>query len=119
MSVDDDNTNNEEGSLIAKVNSIPANTYTDIELKNMRDNISKMDSSNHIEILKIVMNNNTEDINENNYGVHINLTEFPNKTLDQIKNYIEYVKSKEKEFIIIENIKNKYKQDYFLDENQG
>tara|TARA_B100000073_G_scaffold218109_1_gene181451 strand:- start:20 stop:334 length:315 start_codon:yes stop_codon:yes gene_type:complete len=86
--------------------------YTEFELKQMRDTIDKMNVSNHIEILRILIKNNS-DLNENQYGVHVNMSELSMETLDNIHTYIKYVKSQNEEFNVVENIKNKYRNDFF------
>ena len=86
--------------------------FSEHELKQMRDTIDKMNAPNHIEILRILIKND-EDLNENKYGVHVNLSELSNDTLDKISIYVQYVKSQEKEFSVIEDIKKQYKHDFY------
>ena len=54
------------------------------ELKQLKEQIEKMDKSNQIDILKILRDSNKVILNENKSGVYINLTYCPQKTIDEI-----------------------------------
>ena len=66
-----------------------------LELTSIRDNIEKMAKINQVEILRILHKNSNITLNENNYGVHINLTELSNELIVELKNYINYVNTQE------------------------
>jgi len=80
-------------------------------LDNMRKNIEAMNINHHIEIGKIFKKNNIK-LTENKNGIFINLTNIPSDIINEIQNYIDFVKNQE---LIIsldevkkENIENIY-----------
>ena len=89
--------------------------HTESFLTQLKDSIDKLSKTNHIEILRI-LTSESEDINENQYGVHINLSELPPDTVNKISMYVQYVKSQEKEFGVFEELKDQYKTNFFNDE---
>ena len=92
-----------------------SNSYMDItnNLINMRDQIEKMSKFNQIEILKILVSNPKIVINENKYGIHINLSELNEETLNHLMEYIKYVNTQEAYLKSIEQEKENYKNTYF------
>ena len=66
-----------------------------LELTSIRDNIEKMAKINQVEILRILHKHPNITLNENNYGVHINLSELSYELIIEIKNYINYVNTQE------------------------
>ena len=66
-----------------------------LELTTIRDNIEKMAKINQVEILRILQKKSKITLNENNYGVHINLSELSNELILELKNYINYVNTQE------------------------
>jgi hypothetical protein len=85
------------------------NTYDVSTLNIMRTNIENMSKFNQIEILRILTKNNDVTINENKYGIHINLTELSNDILDELKSYVNYVNEQEKQLSNIEKQQESYK----------
>jgi len=77
-----------------------------IELTAIRDNIEKMAKINQVEILRILHKNSNITLNENNYGVHINLTELSNDLIIELKNYINYVTTQENNLKLFETQKD-------------
>jgi hypothetical protein len=71
------------------------NTYDVNELSAIRDSIELMTKFNQIEILRILSSCKDVTINENKYGIHINLTEMNNKIIENLKVYIDYVNTQE------------------------
>ena len=86
------------------------------ELTNIRDSIELMSKFNQVEILRILTNNNNKDvtINENKYGIHINMTDLTTHTIDELKMYISYVKSQEIQLDQSEKQKETFKNTYFV-----
>lgn len=80
-----------------------------VELNLIKDAIDKMVKINQVEILRILKNNSKINLNENNYGVHVNLSDLPFETIQEIKNYINYVNTQEKNLNNIELQKNNMK----------
>ena len=52
-------------------------------------------------------------INENKYGIHINLSELKKEILDELNIYIKYVNTQEITLNNIEKQKEEYKNTYF------
>lgn len=97
-------------------NNIITNTKDLSYLEKIRSKIEKMSSFNQIGVLKIL--NNYKDnvtLNENNYGVLVNLTDVSDEILDKLEEYIIYINKQEGHIISIENKKEKFKQLYFND----
>lgn len=89
-----------------------------IELENLRKCIDKLSKFHHIEILKILKAYDVT-INENNYGVFVNMSELDIQIIDKIENYIEYSEEQEKQLKNIEYEKGILKTKYFQkDSNQ-
>ena len=84
-------------------------------LRSIRDTIDGMDTKHHIEILRILVDETRDEINENSYGVHVNLSELSEATIDRIQLYIKYVKTNEKSISDVEHIKSQYKNEFFAD----
>jgi hypothetical protein len=80
-----------------------------VELNLIKDAIDKMVKINQVEILRILQKNPKINLNENNYGVHVNLSDLPFSTIQEIKNYINYVNTQEKNLNHVELQKNNMK----------
>lgn len=80
-----------------------------VELNLIKDAIDKMVKINQVEILRILQKNPKINLNENNYGVHVNLSDLPFSTIQEIKNYINYVNAQEKNLNHVELQKNNMK----------
>ena len=61
-----------------------------IDLKKLKDRIELMSKHHQIEILRILSKTNKANINENNNGSFINLTELDNEIINSLNNYISY-----------------------------
>ena len=90
----------------------PEIKYTGQEINNMRNVIENMNKFNQIEILRILQNGNVT-LNENNYGVFINLSNVNNANLTKLINYIKYVDAQEQNLNNIEKQKEDYINTYF------
>jgi len=77
-----------------------------LELTSIRDNIEKMAKFNQVEILRILQKNPNITLNENNYGVHINLSDLSNELIIELKNYINYVTTQETNLKLFETQKD-------------
>jgi hypothetical protein len=86
-----------------------------IELNTIKEEIDKMVKINQVEILRILTKNPKINLNENNYGVHVNLSDLPYSTIEEVKNYINYVNTQEKNLINIEKQKNNMKNLFNVD----
>ena len=85
-----------------------------IELTHMRDTIELLPKFNQVEILRILTRHKEATINENKYGIHINLTDLSIVLINEIKKYVEYVKSQELQLDQTEKEKETFKNIYFV-----
>jgi hypothetical protein len=86
-----------------------------IELNTIKEEIDKMVKINQVEILRILKKNPKINLNENNYGIHVNLSDLPYSTIEELKNYINYVNTQETNLINIEKKKNNMKNLFNVD----
>jgi hypothetical protein len=83
------------------------------ELETMKQHIEKMDKTHHIEILKILKQNNSITLNENKSGVYVNLSLLPSDTMEQLKKYVNYTKTQEDTINTLEVQKNNFRNTFF------
>lgn len=88
------------------------------ELNSVRDTIENMSKFNQVEVLRILSKHKEITLNENKYGVHINLTDLTSETLNQLKNYINYVNTQEITLHQVEQKKEAFKNIYFTKDNK-
>jgi len=94
------------------------NSFNCIQLNQIREQIECMTKFNQIEILRILTKNKNVTINENKYGIHINLSELENDILNDLLVYIKYVNTQEIYLNNVEQEKEKYKNTYFVKDNK-
>ena len=94
------------------------NEYSVSELNYIRDSIENMNKFNQIEILRILSKHQQVVLNENKYGVHINLSELNKKVVDELNLYIHYVNTQEITLDTIEKQKEEFKNIYFVKDNK-
>jgi hypothetical protein len=92
--------------------------YDSHTINMIRETIENMSKFNQIEILRILSSHKEVIINENKYGIHINLTELPKFILDELIVYNNYVKTQELELSQAEKQKESYKNIYFIKDNK-
>ena len=92
--------------------------YTTTMLNHIRETIESMSKFNQIEVLRILHSHKEVIINENKYGIHINLTELSNNILNELKVYIDYVTTQEIQLNEAEKQKEDYKNIYFVKDNK-
>ena len=97
--------------------SITEHTDDFTKINSIRDKIEGMSKFNQIEVLRILTKHNVI-INENKYGIHINLSELDDVILDELLVYIKYVNAQEVELNNIEQQKQSYKDIYFVKDNK-
>ena len=88
------------------------------KLNSIREQIENMSKFNQIEILRILTKFKDVIINENKYGIHINLSELENDVLHELLMYIKYVNTQEIYLNNAEKEKEKYKNTFFLKDNK-
>ena len=89
-----------------------------LELNEIREIIEAMSKFNQVEILKIFCKDKSIIINENKYGIHINLTEISKEIVDELKSYINYVNTQEIQLHKIEKQKESFINTYFPKDNK-
>jgi hypothetical protein len=106
IEIEKDNSELEDDSFdINKINSV-------------RDSIQNMTKFNQIEVLRILTRHKSVHINENKYGIHINLSELNQNILNELYVYINYVNKQEIELHNTEKQKETYKNTYFIKDNK-
>jgi hypothetical protein len=83
------------------------------ELNYIRETIENMNKFNQIEVLRILNRHSNVTLNENKYGVHINLSELPKNIIDELSTYVKYVTTQELTLTSIEKQKEDYRNTYF------
>jgi hypothetical protein len=83
-----------------------------LELNQLREIIENMTKFNQTEILRILHNNGAQ-MSENRYGVHINMTELSPSVIAQLKAFVKYVNTQEKQLYKIEKQKESFISTYF------
>jgi hypothetical protein len=89
------------------------NDYSIRELNAMRDSIEQMNKFNQVEVLRILNKHKNVILNENKYGVHINLSELTNDVLKELSLYVSYVNTQETNLNLVEKQKDDYKNMFF------
>lgn len=83
------------------------------KLNSLKTQIEKLEREKQIEILRIIVKSQKISINENQYGIHINLTELPKELINELDLYLGYIQKQELELINGELMKNEVKNIYF------
>lgn len=94
------------------------NDYTMSELNYIRETIETMNKFNQVEVLRILGKHNHVILNENKYGIHINLSELKKEIIDELNVYINYVNTQEIALHKIEKQKEDFKNTYFTKDNK-
>ena len=94
------------------------NNYSVSELNYVRETVENMNKFNQIEVLRILNNNKEVILNENKYGVHVNLSDLSKEILEDIIVYINYVNKQETTLNEIEKQKESFKNIYFTKDNK-
>jgi len=89
-----------------------------IELNNIRDIIEAMPKFNQVEVLRLLNKKGNITLNENKYGVHVNLTDLTSETIEELKAYIKYVNTQELNLNELEKQKEDYKNNFFTKDNK-
>ena len=88
------------------------------DLNNVRDKLEGMSKFNQVEVLRILSKYKDVTLNENKYGIHINLTDLKKEIVDELKKYINYVNTQENNLDQIEQQKETFKNIYFTKDNK-
>jgi len=83
------------------------------ELNSIREQIEAMNHFNQVEVLRILHSYEDIQLNENKYGIHVNLTCLKKEVLEKVKLYISYVNKQETDLNDVEKQKETFKNIYF------
>lgn len=89
------------------------NNYSVSELNYLRESIESMNKFNQVEVLRILNKYKDVTLNENKYGIHINLSELKKVVLDELSLYIKFVNTQENALNVAEQQKEDYRNTYF------
>ena len=101
----------------AIVSTNDINNYSVSELNYLRDSIENMNKFNQVEVLRIFNKYKEVILNENKYGIHINLSELRKDILDEISLYVKYVNTQESTLNDVEQKKEDYRNTFFTKDN--
>ena len=82
-------------------------------LQEIKENIEIMNKCYQVEILKILNNEPTVVISENNNGIFINLTDLDISIIDKLEKFIKYVREQQNQLTIVEEEKAIIKNEFF------
>jgi DnaJ-domain-containing protein 1 len=82
------------------------NNYSPDDLKQLCSKLESMTKINQVEALRIFHKHNKEMINENKYGIHINVTDVEDIVLKEIEEFIDHISKQEKQLIEMEELQN-------------
>jgi hypothetical protein len=94
------------------------NTFNVQELNSIREKIESMSKFNQIEVLRILSSYKNITLNENKYGVLINMTDLKREVIEKLKEYINYVNTQETNLNEFETRIQQYKNIYFVKDNK-
>jgi hypothetical protein len=103
---------------VVTITTDDVNNFSISELNYIRESIENMNKFNQTEVLRILNNYKDVTLNENKYGVHINLSELKKNVLDDLMAYINYVNTQEFNLNEFEKQKESFKNIYFTKDNK-
>ena len=83
------------------------------ELNYIQETIENMNKFNQIEVLRLLAGHKDVYLNENKYGIHINLSELKIDIINELYAFIKYVSTQELTLNSIEKQKDDYRNTYF------
>jgi hypothetical protein len=86
------------------------------KLNDLRSQIESMEKHHQVEILKILSKQLCK-INENKSGVYVNMSFLEETIVDELYEYISYVKEQEENLITTEYQKKEFRDSYFVEYN--
>jgi hypothetical protein len=82
------------------------------QLNNIKKTIESMNKNYHIEILKLLVNNDIS-ISKNNNGSFVNLSNLDSTLINKLEEFIKYVEEQQSELSCIEDEKISIKKEFF------
>tara|TARA_B110000967_G_C18863453_1_gene551354 strand:+ start:243 stop:557 length:315 start_codon:yes stop_codon:yes gene_type:complete len=83
-------------------------------LNRLKNQIEGMEKHHQIEILKILSKNLCK-LNENKNGVYVNMTFLEQPIIEELEEYIKYMKEQEENLSTTEYQKEEFKNSYFIE----
>ena len=84
------------------------------KLNKLKNQIESLDKHHQIEILKILSRNLCK-LNENKSGVYVNMSFLDDKNIEEIEDYLRYMKEQEDNLITTEYQKKEFMDSYFIE----
>jgi hypothetical protein len=84
-----------------------------MDLEGMKTAIESFTKKHQIEVLRIIQQGCASTINENKSGIYINMTFLTPPTVEQLRQYIEYVQDQETMLKPFETQKEDFKNAFF------
>ena len=84
------------------------------QLTELKNHIESLDKHHQTEILKILSKNMCK-INENKSGVFVNMTFLEDTIIEEMKDYLKYMKEQEDNLITTEYQKQEFINSYFVE----
>jgi hypothetical protein len=63
--------------------------------ENIKKKVDTLTKNQHVEILKIIVKNPNNKINENRNGIYVNMSFLSESTVDEIATYLKYVEDQQ------------------------
>lgn len=104
-------------SHVATTYANEVNNFSVSELNYISDTISRMNKFNQVEVLRLLSKHPNVTLNENKYGIHVNLSELSKDLLNELVLYIKYVTTQEGALQQFEKEKEICKNIYFIAKN--
>ena len=79
----------------------------------IRNSIENMSKFNQVEVLRILNKHKDITLNENKYGIHVNLSDLDEAILSELSDYVQYVSNQEVSLKEAEKEKEQMKHAYF------
>lgn len=84
-----------------------------MDLETIRNTIEKMTKFNQVEVLRILNKHQDVILNENRYGIHVNMSDLKEEVLNEVTQYVQYVQAQERTLNQDEKQKEDIKNIYF------
>jgi Ni,Fe-hydrogenase III component G len=84
-----------------------------MDLETIRNTIEKMTKFNQVEVLRILNKHQDVILNENRYGIHVNMSDLKDEVLHEVVQYVQYVQAQERTLNQDEKQKEDIKNIYF------
>ncbi len=84
-----------------------------MDLETIRNTIEKMTKFNQVEVLRILNKHQDVILNENRYGIHVNMSDLKDEVLHEVIQYVQYVQAQERTLNQDEKQKEDIKNIYF------